>query len=345
MASVQISDQQIEDAAKLLSQGRLVAFPTETVYGLGADASSAYALKRLYAVKGRPTDHPVIVHLADVADLSKWAINIPEAAYALADVFWPGPLTIILSKADHVLPLVTGGQPSIGLRIPSHPLAKRLIQAFGGGVAAPSANRFGKLSPTTAEAVRECLGKDVDLILDGGPCQVGIESTIVSLVGDKPAILRPGMIDQNKIEAVLGVSLDTGERQKHDGQLGQTIRVPGALPSHYAPHTPMAVAKTEDLIELFAEGMTIGRSQGVIAFASTVESMKTNFGEGFYSALPYEAFIVAPQNADEYAQMLYDGLRKLDRLTLHKILVEAVPAGSVWDGVRDRLARASAEAR
>jgi len=336
-----VPQSQIDDAAKLFKEGRLVAFPTETVYGLGADASNASALELLYRVKGRPTDHPVIVHLAEVAQLSKWASSVPDVAYKLAEAFWPGPMTLILPKDERVLPLVTGGQNSVGLRIPSHPLALRLLQTFGGGVAAPSANRFGRLSPTSAEAVRESLGDDVDMILDGGACEVGIESTIISLLGDKPEILRPGMIDSSQIEKVLGFPVSTKGEAEVQGQL--QVRVPGALPSHYAPRTPMVVTSSENLIELFAEGMAIGRSQGILASASTIETMKSNFGSAFYSALAYEAFITAPDSAELYAQKLYDNLRKLDSLALHKILVEAVPAGSQWDGVRDRLARASAE--
>jgi L-threonylcarbamoyladenylate synthase len=344
MTVAQISDQKVKEAADLLRRGRLVAFPTETVYGLGADASNEEALKLLYQVKGRPGDHPVIVHIASTEQLSQWAKDIPQAAYELAKAFWPGPLTLILPRADHVSTLVTGGQDSIGLRVPSHPIANRLLQAFGGGVAAPSANRFGKLSPTSAEAVREGLGQDIDLILDGGLCEVGIESTIVSLIGERPSILRPGMIDQKMIEQVLGEGVTMGNPagETDEAHKQQTIRVPGALESHYSPRTPMAVAAAEELIELFAEGMTIGRSQGVLAFASTVQAMKDNFGEGFYSALPYEGFIVAPDDAEGYAHMLYESLRTLDQLSLHKILVEAVPGGTHWDGVRDRLARASA---
>jgi len=294
----------------------------------------------------------VIVHLADVAELANWAGTVPTVAYKLAEAFWPGPMTLILPKAEHVLPQVTGGQDSVGLRIPSHPLALRLLQTFGGGVAAPSANRFGRLSPTSADAVHEGLGDDVEMILDGGACEVGIESTIISLLGDKPVILRPGMIDSSQIEKVVGTVVSSavaGESQhsdnseSHSQSRTSSVRVPGALPSHYAPHTPMAVTSSENLIELFAEGMAIGRSQGVLASAATIEAMKSNFGSAFYSALAYEAFITAPESADQYAQKLYDSLRKLDSLALHKILVEAVPAGSQWDGVRDRLARASAE--
>ncbi|MBU6451491.1 MAG: threonylcarbamoyl-AMP synthase [Cyanobacteria bacterium REEB67] len=344
MHNFQTTDSDLDRAAELLRQGRLVAFPTETVYGLGCDASSEAALKRLYLVKGRPVDHPVIVHIAAVADLEKWAAPIPPAAYKLAEAFWPGPLTLILPRAAQVSRLVTGGQDSVGLRVPAHPLARKLIERFGGGLAAPSANRFGRLSPTTAQAVREGLGDDVDMVLDGGPCDVGIESTIVSLVGERPAILRPGMIDVKAIEAVLGLAVEAGSAAtaKTKPDQGDAIRVPGALPSHYAPRTPMAVAQSADIIELFGEGLAIGRNQGVIAFEETVEAMKSSFGQGFLNAMEFETWIVAPDDAGEYARRIYDSLRRLDQLALHKILVEAVPTGTAWDGVRDRLTRASA---
>jgi L-threonylcarbamoyladenylate synthase len=342
----QTTDSDLDRAVELLRQGRLVAFPTETVYGLGCDASSEVALKRLYAVKGRPVDHPVIVHIASVADLEKWACPVAPAAYKLAEAFWPGPLTLILPRAAHVSRLVTGGQDSVGLRLPAHPLARKLIERFGGGLAAPSANHFGRLSPTTAQAVRDGLGDDVDMVLDGGPCDVGIESTIVSLIGDQPTILRPGMIDVQAIEKVLdttvlvGIGADTAPAKDHE--LTVQVRVPGALPSHYAPRTPMAVVSAQNIVELFGEGLAIGRNQGVIAFASTVEAMKANFGQGFLNAMEFETLIVAPDDAGEYARRIYDSLRRLDQLALHKILVEAVPNGTIWDGVRDRLARASA---
>ncbi|MBS2001864.1 MAG: threonylcarbamoyl-AMP synthase, partial [Cyanobacteria bacterium SZAS LIN-5] len=186
----------IEHAVRLLQSGELVAFPTETVYGLGADASNPAAVARLYAAKGRPTNHPVIVHLADSNQLSKWASSVPFAAIQLAEKFWPGPLTLILPKADHVLDEITGGQKSVGLRVPAHPLALELLKAFGGGIIAPSANKFGRLSPTRAEDVRAEFKDEVSLVLDGGPCAVGIESTIVDLSREQPMILRPGMIDQ-----------------------------------------------------------------------------------------------------------------------------------------------------
>src|SRR4249919_832993 len=195
-----VPDSEIARAAAILRAGGLVAFPTETVYGLGADASSPAALGRMFAAKGRPSDHPVIVHLQAGEDLTHWARNIPVVAQQLADHFWPGPLTLVLRRAAGVLDAVTGGQETVGLRTPSHPIAQRLLKAFGGGIAAPSANRFGRVSPTTAQHVRDELGDALDLILDGGPCEVGIESTIVDLSTGTPVLLRPGRIGVAEIE-------------------------------------------------------------------------------------------------------------------------------------------------
>jgi len=178
----------------MLRAGELVAFPTETVYGLGADASSAAAVKKIFAAKGRPASHPVIVHIADMSELKHWAAEVPRAAWLLAEKFWPGPLTMVLKRAAHVHDVISGGQNTVGLRVPSHPVAQQLLKAFGGGIAAPSANRFGKLSPTTAAHVREELGDAVRIVLDGGACEVGIESTIVDLSREPPAILRPGRV-------------------------------------------------------------------------------------------------------------------------------------------------------
>jgi tRNA threonylcarbamoyl adenosine modification protein (Sua5/YciO/YrdC/YwlC family) len=191
-------------AAALLRAGELVAFPTETVYGLGADASNPGAIARIFAAKGRPADHPLIVHLPDAGQLERWAVDIPEAAHGLAAAFWPGPLTLILRRHPSVSDAITGGQDTVGLRVPNHPLALQLLREFGGGVAAPSANRFGRISPTTAAHVRDELGAAVSMILDGGPCAVGIESTILDLSAGRARILRPGMLDAAAIAAVLG---------------------------------------------------------------------------------------------------------------------------------------------
>jgi len=195
---------ELTKAVELLRQGRLVAFPTETVYGLGADASNAAAVKKLYAVKRRPTDHPVIVHFDSAARAFTWARDVPEAAVQLAKKFWPGPLTLVLKRSPLAHDFVTGGQDSIGLRVPAHPVAHELLAAFGGGIAAPSANRFGLVSPTTAAHVRDDLGADAELVLEGGPSEVGIESTIVDLSGGKPVLLRPGKISAAEIAAVIG---------------------------------------------------------------------------------------------------------------------------------------------
>ncbi|MBP9090981.1 threonylcarbamoyl-AMP synthase [bacterium] len=333
-------DQSIELAVSKLKAGLLVAFPTETVYGLGADASSAAALERLYAVKGRPTSHPVIVHIASVEQLTDWAKDIPPQAYQLAERFWPGPMTLILPKADHVLSQVTGGQDSVGIRIPSHPVALKLLRAFAGGLAAPSANRFGRLSPTSAQAVEAefadspDLPNEVAMVLDGGPCDVGIESTIISLLSPQAKILRPGMIDAASVAEVLGAEAFSSGSSASAGE----TRVPGALPSHYAPQTKLTVASSEQLIELVLELNATERSAAVFAFDSTVAKLRSNL-----SGLAFDSLVVAPEQVDQYARALYEQLRRFDKLKLDRIFVEAVPDGSAWDGVRDRLERASAE--
>lgn len=324
---------EIKQAADLLAQGKLVAFPTETVYGLGADASSSKALAELYRVKGRPVSHPVIVHLADFSQVAEWAASVPESARLLAEVFWPGPMTLILPRAAHVLDQVTGGQNSVGLRIPCHALALELLSAFGRGVAAPSANRFGRLSPTTAAAVHESLGADVSMILDGGACQVGIESTIISLLNEQePTILRPGMISQQEVEAVIGPLKNTAAENSFiavahsNREHVEEPRVPGALASHYAPVTELVVLSAEQILQ-----GDFGAS-AIIAFPQTCAAL-----------LDREASVVvaAPLEPDAYARMLYEELRRLDGLKLACIVVEAVPAEDRWRGVHDRLSRAS----
>jgi L-threonylcarbamoyladenylate synthase len=239
-------------AVAVLRGGGLVAFPTETVYGLGADAANAAAVERLYAVKGRPPGHPVIVHVADVHAMDHWAAAVPAEAEALAHEFWPGPLTLILPRHDRVADVVTGGRSSVGLRVPAEPIALALLRAFGGGVAAPSANRFGRVSPTTADHVRADLGGAVDLVLDGGPCAVGIESTIVDCSGDEPVILRPGGVPREGIEAVLGRAVRVE---------GRTGAAPGTLASHYRPRARVEVVSAQEIgprrRELAAEGRRV----------------------------------------------------------------------------------------
>ncbi|TNF37501.1 MAG: threonylcarbamoyl-AMP synthase, partial [Deltaproteobacteria bacterium] len=245
--------ERVAEAVKVLERGGLVAVPTETVYGLAADASQPEAVLRIFLAKGRPADHPLIVHLPGASALSRWAAEVPPAAVALADAFWPGPLTMILPKADWVDPCVTGGRDSIGLRVPSHPMTLALLRAFDGGLAAPSANRFGHVSPTTAEHVREDLGDRVDLILDGGPCPVGIESTIIDLSEDVPAILRLGAVTRDDLSEVLGRDV----RVALDGP----VKAPGQLASHYAPCAEVEVVAVADAAarreELVAAGVGV----------------------------------------------------------------------------------------
>jgi L-threonylcarbamoyladenylate synthase len=313
----------IEDAAEALRKGLLVAFPTETVYGLGAAVNSAEALRRLYAAKGRPTNHPVIVHLASYEQLNEWASYVPDGALRLAKALWPGPLTLILPRAEHVPDAVTGGQNTVGLRVPKHPAAHALLQKFGGGVAAPSANKFGRLSPTTAQDVAADFAEEVEIVLDGGPCEVGIESTIVEFSGERPRILRPGMILPEQIESIVGAKVDTGARQKADAP-----RVPGGLPSHYAPNTPLRTVESTDLSGEVDSLLSQGKRVCVLSFQQ--------------KSAPID-WIIAPATPNDYAQQLYSNLRKLDRTNADIIIVEAVPEKSDWAGISDRLRRASAE--
>lgn len=246
----------IARAAAVVQRGGLVAFPTETVYGLGADARDPAAVARIFMVKGRPADHPLIVHIASAGELDAWAADVPALARTLAASFWPGPLTLVLRRAAGVLDAVTGGQDTVGLRVPSHPVALALLAASGRALAAPSANRFGRVSPTTAQHVREDLGDDVELILDGGPCAVGVESTIVDLSGDAPAILRPGGLAREALEAVAGDAIPvrvTG------------VRASGTLESHYAPRAALRVVEPAALAGEFAAARARGTRVEVIA--------------------------------------------------------------------------------
>lgn len=307
----------IEEATAVLRRGGLVAFPTETVYGLGADASNPEALARLYAVKGRPLNHPVIVHLGDTAQLPRWAREIPRYAATLAERFWPGPLTLVLLRAKGVGDELTGGQDTIGLRVPRHPVALRLLREFGGGVAAPSANRFGRISPTTAKHVHEDLGADVDLILDGGACEIGIESTIVDLSRGVPVLLRPGRVAIADIADALGT-----EPQAPDSA---APRAPGALESHYAPRRPLR------LIHSSQWDSGVGREPARRA----VMSFRTR-PAGDASI----AWIEAPSDPQRYGHDFYANLRALDASGCVEIVVEAPPDSAEWAAVRDRLTRA-----
>lgn len=307
----------IARAAAILDSGGLVAFPTETVYGLGADAANPDAVRRIFEAKGRPADHPVIVHVADAVDLGVWARAVPEAARQLARAFWPGPLTLIVPRAGTVSDVLTGGQDTVGVRVPSHPVAQALLRVFGRGVAAPSANRFGRISPTTADHVRAELGDGVDLVLDGGQTDVGIESTIVDVSGSRPALLRPGMIGAAQLEAVLGGPLLTPSRE--------SPRVPGNLAAHYAPTTPLALLPGHE-VDVIASGSA--RRIAVLARRTAPSSVRVTWVE-------------APADAVRYAHDLYARLRQLDAGGFERIVVETPPDDPAWAAIRDRLARAA----
>ena len=309
-------------AVAILKRGGLVAFPTETVYGLGADASNADAVRRLFAAKGRPADHPVIVHLANTAQLKDWASEVTPVAQKLAARFWPGPLTLIVRRAAGVSDLVTGGQDSVGLRVPSHPLAHALLAAFGGGIAAPSANRFGRVSTTTAQHVAQELGDRVDYVLDGGASDIGIESTIVDATGERPLLLRPGRIAAGEIEAAAGVALDAPR--------ADAPRAPGTLAAHYAPATTLLLLEADLLLELAATLIQQGKRVAVLAMSARQPLL-----EGI-------TWIAAPADAADYAHDLYANLRALDAAGCDAILVEQPPLQAGWAAVNDRLMRAAA---
>ncbi|MDR2030850.1 MAG: threonylcarbamoyl-AMP synthase [Azoarcus sp.] len=332
----------IETAIECLQKGELIALPTETVYGLGADAANPEAVARLYAAKGRPADHPLIVHLAAARHLAQWAAETPPAAHALAAAFWPGPLTLILKKQDWVPLAVTGGQDTVGVRVPAHPLALELLAAFAAarapapaGIAAPSANRFGRISPTTAAHVREELGGDIALILDGGPCEVGIESTIVDLSRAAPEILRPGAISADDIARVTGVlpRVRGGEAAGMGGG-DAAPRVPGALAAHYAPRTPLRLADSAVFAVELARLARTGRRVAVLAHSAAAPRDVGGFAG--WRALPAEPAA--------YARQVYASLRALDALGADLILVEAPPALPAWRALADRLGRAAAGA-
>ena len=311
-------------AAKRLAAGELVAFPTETVYGLGADAANPDAVAKIFALKGRPAGHPVIVHVASIASLATWGVRVPAAARELAERFWPGPLTLIVKKAAHVPAIVTGGQETVGLRCPSHPVAQELLREFAlvgsGAIAAPSANKFGHVSPTSAQHVRDELGSDL-MVLDGGACDVGLESTIVDLSRGEPVLLRPGAISREDIRSVLG-------KAPHDRD-HEAPRAPGTLAAHYAPRTALVMM---DLEELEQEVRT--RSNAAVLA----------LGEAPPTAQVTE-WIAASRDPARYAHDLYANLRTLDASGAKRILVEIPPLTPEWEAVNDRLSRAAAGAR
>jgi L-threonylcarbamoyladenylate synthase len=322
---VKPTEASLREAARRLRAGELVAFPTETVYGLGADAANPAAVRAIFAAKGRPADHPLIVHLTDAAHVDAWARDVPDTARKLAAAFWPGPLTLILPRATHVNDAVTGGQDSVGLRVPAHPVARELLAAFaregGQGIAAPSANRFGHVSPTTAAHVAADLGEGVALILDGGPCPVGIESTIVAFVAGAPVLLRPGGVPVAALRRVMGVAPAQPD--------ADAPRASGTLDSHYAPRTPARRVAAGALVATMRQHQD--RDERVAVLARTIARPPDFDG----------AWLTAPAEAEAYARVLYAALRDLDFADADALLIEAVPDDEAWLAVNDRLARAT----
>ena len=301
-------------AAQSLKDGHLVTFPTETVYGLGADATNAAAVARIYEVKGRPADHPLIVHLADMQDIADWSDDIPDYAIDLARAFWPGPMTLILKRSNLAKDFITGGQETVGLRVPNHVIALALLTEFkklgGKGLAAPSANRFGHVSPTTAKAVHDELGEFLnreDLVLDGGPSLVGVESTIIDCTGGAPRILRPGAITEADIESTTGLTL---------AESSTDIRVSGSLENHYAPQAKVLLDQEPQVGDGFIALADMETPAGVIRIAS-------------------------PKTNEEFARILYSSLRAADEQSLSRIVVAQPQGDDIAIAIRDRLLRAS----
>jgi L-threonylcarbamoyladenylate synthase len=308
----------LKEAANSLKQGNLVAFPTETVYGLGADATNKDAVTRIYDVKGRPTGHPLIVHISSINNLDKWAQQIPEYAITLARTFWPGPMTLILPRTNLAKDFITGGQENVGIRVPSHPLALSLLKEFetlgGFGIAAPSANRFGKVSPTSAQAVQEELSEyltPVDLILDGGPCQIGIESTIIDCTKQTPQILRPGGVTKEQIEEL--INLDLNQKMITHGN---DVKAPGLLESHYAPKAKVFLSGTPQPGDGFLALSSIATPTGAIRLAT-------------------------PVSDEEYARQLYSAFRLADSKKLERIFVVPLKNEGIAVAINNRLSKAA----
>jgi L-threonylcarbamoyladenylate synthase len=316
------TQQEIDDAVKALRDGELVAFPTETVYGLGANAADPAAVRKIFEAKGRPTAHPVIVHLDTPRYLHRWTREVPPLAARLAERFWPGPLTIVMPRHPNVHDIVTGGQDSVAIRVPSHPLAQRLLTAFGGGIAAPSANRYGRLSPTRPEHVREELGSAVRVVLDGGECQIGLESTIVDCQGEVVRLLRPGAVTLTQLKSVVGEVLE--------GPAENSPRVPGTNAAHYAPRTPLSIV-TEDELDARAAALSSGGHRiAVLAQRLPLHTYR------------FVTWINAGRRPVAFGHDLYANLRTLDTAGCEQILVQEVPHDERWDVIRDRLQRGAA---
>lgn len=318
---VRATQVEIETAVQALRDGELVAFPTETVYGLGANAQNPAAVAKIFEAKGRPKTHPVIVHLDSPRFLHRWVAEVPEVVTKLAEKFWPGPLTVVMKRAANVHDIVTGGQDTIAVRVPSHPMAQQLLTAFGGGIAAPSANRYGKLSPTRPEHVRDELGDAVKVILDGGESQIGLESTIVNCADGKVRLLRPGAVTAAQLRSVVGDLLM--------GPDLESPRTPGSTPSHYAPTTPLIIVPAGEI-----DARAAALSEGGVRIAVLAQRLPLKSHK-------YVTWINAGRRPEQYAHDLYANLRTLDKAGCQKILVQDVPTDERWDAIRDRLVRAA----
>jgi L-threonylcarbamoyladenylate synthase len=312
----------VAEAAELLVQGECVALPTETVYGLAADAANPDAVGKIFDAKGRPRNHPLIVHIPDETELVKWAKEIPEAAYKLAAAFWQGPLTLLLKKADTVNTTVTGGLETIGLRVPSHPLFLAVLNESGKGLAAPSANRYKQLSPTISEQVMSGLNGRIAAVLEGGACEHGLESTIVDLVSDTPRVLRAGPITQHELEAVLGVAVEFPEQHVEV--------VPGNVKAHYQPNTPLAVIASENMTQAIVEQ---ANSHFVIFSEAVIQRAEKTLTKNQYT--------VMEATPAQYGKALYATLFQIDKLGFEHIVVEKPPVTPDWRAVNDRLSRAA----
>jgi L-threonylcarbamoyladenylate synthase len=322
IASVKAHTSDIENAAGVLRAGGLVALPTETVYGLGANAEDPAAVARIFQVKGRPPSHPLIVHIGGAEQLDDWVKDVPATARLLAEHFWPGPLTLVLRRGPRVPLEATGGLETVAVRVPDHPVALALLSAFGGGVTAPSANRFGSVSPTTADHVRAELGEAVDFVLDGGPCEVGVESTIVDATGEIPSILRPGGVTREDLEAVLGCPLAVPSTSR--------VRVPGQHPSHYAPRARVVLVEPEKVVTEAELAQGLGHQVGVFlppAFADT--------------AVKAHAVVTVPGSPAAYARGLYGFLRELDRQGCDLIIASLPVEEGLGLAIANRLRRAA----
>jgi L-threonylcarbamoyladenylate synthase len=322
---VRASQAELEAAVDALRDGELVAFPTETVYGLGANASNPAAVRKVFELKGRPPSHPVIVHIDQQKYLKRWVRELVPAAEQLAEAFWPGPLTLVLPRSESVHDEVTGGQDTVAIRIPSHPMARQLLDAFGGGIAAPSANRFGRLSATRPEHVQDEFGDAVKVILDGGECQVGLESTIVSCLNGEVRLLRPGSITLGALRQVVGAVVIGADKG--------SPRVPGSMAAHYAPGTPLTIVPGGEL-DALAESLSEGGQR--IAVLAQRLPLKT---------YQFVTWINAGRRAESFGHDLYANLRTLDKAGCVRILVQEVPGDERWDAIRDRLSRAAVGAQ